>query len=86
MVCPVRSGSATPAESRRVLLVKMSSLGDVVHALPALTDAAAQGFEFDWVVEEAFCDIPRQHPAVRQVIPFALRRWRGHLIRSGPEV
>ena len=61
-----------------VLLVKMSSLGDVVHALPALTDAqrARPELRFDWVVEEAFVPIARLHPAVREVIPVALRRWR----------
>lgn len=63
----------------RVLLVKMSSLGDVVHALPAVTDAAAHGVRFDWVVEEAFAAIPARHPAVDQVIPIAWRRWRRHL-------
>ena len=64
----------------RVLLVKMSSLGDVVHALPAVTDAAAHGIEFDWVVEEAFATIPAWHPAVRNVLPIAWRRWRSRLL------
>ncbi|WP_165954206.1 lipopolysaccharide heptosyltransferase I [Seongchinamella unica] len=72
-----------------VLLVKMSSLGDVVHTLPALTDAAANvpGIRFDWVVEEAFAEIPAWHPAVDKVIPIALRRWRKHPLRdfTGPE-
>jgi heptosyltransferase-1 len=73
----------------RVLLVKMSSLGDVVHTLPALTDAeaAVPGIRFDWVVEEAFAEIPAWHSAVDKVIPMALRRWRKHPLRdfSGPE-
>lgn len=73
----------------RVLIVKMSSLGDVVHTLPALTDAAAAipGIRFDWVVEEAFAEIPAWHPAVDKVIPIALRRWRKHPLRdfTGPE-
>lgn len=62
----------------RVLLVKMSSLGDVVHTLAPITDAQRlnPGLEFDWVVEEAYESIPRWHPAVRRVIPVALRRWR----------
>ncbi len=64
----------------RVLLIKMSSLGDVVHALPAVTDAAARGIVFDWVVEEAFAPIAAAHPAVRQVIPIAWRRWRKDLV------
>ena len=62
----------------RVLLIKTSSMGDVIHALPALTDAmrAIPGIRFDWVVEEAFQEIPAWHPAVDRVIPVALRRWR----------
>ncbi|MCF6355931.1 MAG: lipopolysaccharide heptosyltransferase I [Candidatus Polarisedimenticolaceae bacterium] len=62
----------------RVLIVKTSSLGDVIHTLPAVTDAAAAipGISFDWVVEEAFAEIPAAHPAVQRVIPIALRRWR----------
>jgi len=70
----------------RVLLVKMSSLGDVVHALPAVTDAADAGITFDWVVEEAFADIPAAHPAVATVIPIAWRRWRRSLGRSAAEM
>jgi heptosyltransferase-1 len=68
----------------RVLIVKMSSLGDVVHTLPALSDAAAAipGVQFDWVVEEAFAEIPGWHPAVAQTIPIALRRWRKHPIQT----
>lgn len=62
----------------RVLIVKMSSMGDVIHTLPAITDAAGAipGIEFDWVVEEAFQEVPSWHPSVRKVMPIALRRWR----------
>jgi heptosyltransferase-1 len=72
----------------RVLLIKTSSLGDVIHTLPALTDAqrALPGIQFDWVVEEGFAEIPAWHPAVARVIPVAIRRWRKHLwstFRSG---
>jgi lipopolysaccharide heptosyltransferase I len=70
----------------RVLLIKMSSLGDVVHALPAVSDAAAHGITFDWVVEEAFADIPALHPAVNRVIPIAWRRWRKNLQASRSEM
>ena len=68
----------------RVLVVKMSSLGDVIHTLPALTDAAqaVPGIRFDWVVEEAFAEIPTWHPAVDRVIPVALRRWRKRPLQS----
>lgn len=65
----------------RVLLIKTSSLGDVIHTLPALTDAARAlpGIQFDWVVEEGFAEIPTWHPAVSKVIPVAIRRWRKNL-------
>ncbi len=62
----------------QVLIVKTSSMGDVLHTLPALTDAmlAIPGIKFDWVVEEGFAQIPSWHPAVDRVIPVAIRRWR----------
>ncbi|MFG1432459.1 lipopolysaccharide heptosyltransferase I [Xanthobacter sp. V2C-8] len=60
----------------RLLLVKLSSLGDVVHTFPALTDAmsAIPGLEVDWAVEEAFAPVAALHPAVRRTIVVPLRR------------
>lgn len=68
----------------RVLIVKVSSMGDIIHTLPAVTDAvrANRNIQFDWVVEEAFTEIPAWHPAVNKVIPVALRRWRKNLIKT----
>lgn len=68
----------------RVLLIKTSSMGDVLHTLPALTDAqrAVPGIVFDWVVEEAFVEIGHWHPAVDQVLPVALRRWRKQPLKT----
>lgn len=65
----------------RLLIIKTSSLGDVIHNLPAISDMVihAPGAEIDWMVEEGFAEIPRLHPAVRRVIPVALRRWRRQL-------
>ena len=62
----------------RVLIVKTSSMGDVLHTLPALTDAmnAIPDIRFDWAVEEGFAQIPTWHAAIDQVIPVAIRRWR----------
>ncbi|WP_457671247.1 lipopolysaccharide heptosyltransferase I [Thiolapillus sp.] len=62
----------------RVLIVKTSSLGDVIHTFPALSDAARAlpEIEFHWLVEEAFAQAPDWHPAVSRTIPIALRRWR----------
>lgn len=68
----------------RVLVVKTSSLGDVIHSLPALTDAARAipDIKFDWVVEQSFAEVPSWHPAVDRVIPVAVRRWRKHPIQA----
>jgi heptosyltransferase-1 len=72
----------------RLLVVKTSSLGDVVHTLPALTDAvrALPGLRCDWLVERAFAEIPAWHPSVDRVICCDLRGWRRHpltTLRSG---
>jgi heptosyltransferase-1 len=62
----------------RILLIKTSSLGDVVHNLPVVADIAAAlpGATIDWVVEEAFAAIPQLQPQVSRVLPVAVRRWR----------
>jgi heptosyltransferase-1 len=68
----------------KVLIIKTSSMGDIIHALPALTDAMKRipMLRVDWVVEEGFRDIPTWHPAVNKVIPIAFRRWRKSLWKS----
>lgn len=68
---------------KRVLVVKTSSMGDVIHTLPAISDASAAmpDIVFDWVVEEAFAEIPAWHPRVSRVIPVAIRRWRRNIFR-----
>jgi heptosyltransferase-1 len=65
--------------SHRILIVKMSSMGDLVHALPVVSDlhrALAGPLQIDWVCEEGFAAIPALHAGVHRVIPIALRRWR----------
>jgi heptosyltransferase-1 len=67
---------------RRILFVKTSSLGDVVHQCPAVTDAARiPEASIDWVVEDAFAGVARMHANVARVIPVAVRRWRTALWR-----
>lgn len=62
----------------QILLVKTSSMGDVIHNLPVIADILAHYPEaqFDWMVEESFAEIPKLHPQVRDIIPVAVRRWR----------
>ncbi len=71
------------ASGKKVLIIKTSSLGDVIHTLPALSDAkkALGNVQFDWIVEENFSEIPRWHPVVNQVIPIAIRRWRKKFLK-----
>jgi heptosyltransferase-1 len=68
----------------RVLLVKTSSLGDVIHNLPVVSDIHRHfpQVKIDWLVEENYGFIPHMHPQVNEVIPVALRRWRKKLFLS----
>lgn len=66
----------------KLLIIKTSSLGDVIHNLPIIDDITRHhaAVEIDWVAEESFADIPRLHPKVNHVIPVAIRRWRKTLL------
>lgn len=68
----------------RILLIKTSSLGDVIHNLPIVGDLrrAFPDAVIDWCVEESFIDIPRLHPDVADIIPVAVRRWRKTFFQS----
>ena len=61
-----------------ILIVKLSSLGDVVHAMPAVQDilASLPGARVDWVVERGFAPLLQRCAGVHRVIPCELRRWR----------
>ena len=65
-----------------ILFIKTSSLGDVVHHMPALTEARMRrpDAQFAWLVEEAYAPLVRLHPAAGEVIPVAWRRWRRSLL------
>ena len=66
-----------------ILFIKTSSLGDVIHHMPALTEArrTRPDARLSWMVEEAFAPLVRLHPGVDEVIPVAWRRWRKSLLR-----
>jgi heptosyltransferase-1 len=65
----------------KLLIVKTSSMGDVVHALPVLADIrrALPQARIDWLVEAPFAALPALHPAVGEVLPLAWRKWRKRL-------
>ncbi|MBT9523198.1 MAG: lipopolysaccharide heptosyltransferase I [Dechloromonas sp.] len=68
----------------RILIVKTSSLGDVIHNLPVVSDIRRHfpDATVDWCVEESFAAIPRLHPGVGKIIPVAVRRWRKNLLKA----
>ena len=69
----------------RLLIVKTSSMGDVVHALPVVHDilrARSATSQIDWLVESSFAGIARMHPGVNRVLPLAWRRWRAQAARA----
>ena len=70
--------------AQRILFVKLSSLGDVIHHLPAVTDLARRmpGAHVAWAVEEAYAELVRLHPAVAESIPVGLRSLRSHPLDS----
>jgi heptosyltransferase-1 len=61
-----------------ILFIKTSSLGDVIHHMPALTEARRNlpDAKFSWLVEDAFVPLVKLHPAIDEVIPVSARRWR----------
>ncbi|MGP1947608.1 MAG: lipopolysaccharide heptosyltransferase RfaC [Arsenophonus sp. NC-PG7-MAG3] len=69
----------------KVLIIKISSMGDILHTLPALTDAVIHypDIQFDWVIEDNFAEIPNWHYAVKEVISVDFRQWRKNwLVKS----
>ena len=65
----------------RYLIVKPSSLGDILHAMPAVSALAkaVPDVSVDWVVKPAFAELPPYLPCVRRVIPFYDKRFRSPL-------
>ncbi len=71
-----------------ILLIKTSSLGDVLHNLPVVTDIRKHvpDARIDWVVEESFSLLPTLHPGINRSIPVAVRRWHKSLWKSRGEI
>jgi heptosyltransferase I len=70
---------------KKILLIKITSMGDLIQMLPALTDAAnaLPGIQFDWLAEESFKEIPRLHPTVDKIITLPYRLWKKGLRQGG---
>ena len=82
------NGNGAVAESAAkkgltILLVRVSSLGDVLHNLPIVADILQHhpDAQIDWVVEEGYASLVRLNERIRTIIPFGLRRWRKSLGR-----
>src|SRR5450830_1873507 len=73
--------------SVKILLIRVSSLGDVLHNMPVVDDLRRHfnDAQIDWVVEEGYVNLVRLHPGVRHIIPFALRRWRKSLLSANTQ-
>lgn len=71
-----------------ILFIKLTSLGDCIHALPALTDVlhAFPNAQLDWVIDESLQEIARLHPLTRNIITTNHRLWRKNLFSSAPSV
>ena len=67
-----------------LLFIKTSSLGDVVHHMPAVTDLrrARPEVRIAWMVEEDYVPLVRLHPGVDAVVPVAFRRWRRNMLNA----
>ena len=68
----------------KALIIKLTSMGDLMHALPALTEAGKNisNLEVDWVVDENFSDIPSWHPNIKEIITTNHRNWKKQIFRS----
>ena len=68
----------TKQATMKILLIRVSSLGDVLHNMPMVDDLKAHypDAQIDWVVEEAYVNLVRLQPKINKIIPYALRRWR----------
>lgn len=69
---------------KKILLVKITSMGDLIQMLPALTDAqkAIPGIQFDWLAETSFQEIPYLHPAIQKVIALPYRQWQKNIYQA----
>ncbi len=65
----------------RILIVKLSSLGDIIHAFPVLSylNQYYPHTKIDWVVEKPFAELVQAHPLVNKVLCVQTKKWRSEL-------
>lgn len=75
---PARERGGTPDPFRRILVVKLSALGDVAHALPVIDylASAAPRAQVDWAVDRRFAGLLEGHPGLRRVVSLDLKSWK----------
>lgn len=75
---PVNAASVPDNKAKRVLLVRLGSLGDIIHGLPALATLKTHlpAWEFDWLVERRWRELLRDNPFLSRVMEFDTLRWR----------
>jgi heptosyltransferase-1 len=68
----------------KLLLIKSSSLGDIIHSFPAVTEATdnINDLSIDWLVEESFAELPLWHNGIENIITVATRRWRKNILQA----
>ncbi|RBB96563.1 lipopolysaccharide heptosyltransferase I, partial [Pseudomonas sp. MWU12-2115] len=66
-----------------VLIVRTSSMGDLIHTWPAITELKTHypNIRLSWLAEESFADIARLHPQVDEVLTLSWRSWRKRLLQ-----
>lgn len=68
----------------KILIIKLTSMGDLMHALPAITEAShlISNLQFDWVVDDNFSEVPSWHPNVHKIITTNHRSWKKHIFNK----
>lgn len=68
-------------DARKILIVKLSAMGDVVHALPAVTylRKEAPSAEIHWAVDTRFAELLEGNPGIAKVVSLQIREWKGRL-------
>lgn len=67
---------------KRILIIKLSSMGDVLHALPVLSDikqALGEDTQIDWITEPNYACLLSKHPFINHLYTLPFRKYKGYL-------